>query len=287
MPGYLRRLAQQSGLLASARPRPSAGAEAADIQEIHEERVIGGGAPAAPSAQEREGGERPVPAYEDGGAAPFSRRHSALASAGPKLLSPAPERAPLQAPPHARASDPPPGALDRREPRQGVRESLPAPSASILDRGAGQASARDTNRAGGFGPPTPQALASPDTPARATTSGSAEPPRAAHAPVAAPRSNENVHARTSVVHQDAETATPRRSIAAEPAPAPRRVPPAARARESSVRVHIGRINVEIRAPEPRPAVTSLVAAPGHAPSMSSAPAPAERPFSPYRHYLRS
>jgi hypothetical protein len=79
---------------------------------------------------------------------------------------------------------------------------------------------------------------------------------------------------TAVASRPAAHAAPESAPRASSAP---------RARDHGVKVHIGKINVEIRAPAPRPIAPPPVIAPS---VVAPAPASAEPAFSAYRHYLR-
>jgi hypothetical protein len=109
------------------------------------------------------------------------------------------------------------------------------------------------------------------------------PARAAPRQATPQRHDDRARADSSGAPAQTALLSPRRSQAVAAAPSPHRQGPVPGAREGGVKVHIGKISVEIHAPAAKRAPVPLFTAPAQRPEL---PARAETPFSAYRHYLR-
>ncbi len=294
MAGYFKRLARQSGLLSGAQAPARAPLETPDIREIHEERTVGATVSPADAAQS----SLTAAAIHDARAASPNRAAmrprdgaSGAAAASP-IVADAASAPPFSAQrdigdPAVIASTPKAdsvGAGDRLSP--GFAQPVPAgsmdsarsaPSADL----AGITIASDENSARN----SARAEASPAVPSKRR---SARPPPAAASlasppappdpePFNAPGAAAGSAPRLSAIAAEFYRAPP--ATVSSPAP-----PSAPRTREVGVKVHIGKINIEIHAPL-RPAPAPLITAP--APPAAIPAAAAEPVFSAYRHYLRA
>lgn len=291
MAGYFRRLAQQSGLLPGARPRPKA--ETADIVELHEEQVIDASAPPLPAAaQEAARSDHATPSvYDRAAATPSLGRDSSLAPAAPLGLPSVPPGAAnvMARPPHrAHAGDL--SVSEAPRPAGSVRFESERASVSSSSSGAVNARHGAPSAASERGANSPASVFEANAAARraerptASTPASSAPSRAAEMPAASQRHDDSVRPDSHVVPEMTASVASRRPTLAAAAPASRRETLVPRARENGIKVHIGNVNVEIRAPAPRPVAPPVFTAP--VPSAAPA-APAEAPFSASRHYLRS